>query len=100
MSRSRRYQFADTIYHNDRWRIDGSREFFTAQAHEFNGVTHWELYLHRNKKAMPIFILGGINDAFAVAFKEYYNANPAMRKVRTPRAQRVGKYAYVWGLTH
>ena len=41
--------------------------------------------------------LGG--DAFAVQLKNFYNANN-LKKVRTPKKDRIGTRLFLWGLTH
>lgn len=97
--RAPKFRPYDIIYDNDRWRVPGTREVYQAHVHEFNGVGHWELYYAPRPRVKPTFVFGALGDAFAVAFKKFYNQN-GLVKVRTPKKDRVGVRLPVWGLTH
>lgn len=100
--RLKRPHTTDTIYNYDRWRVLGTRGIYMATYRFFNGVAHWELYFTPKPKAKPQFVeeVYGINDQFAIKFKDFYNNHPELKKIRTPVAMRTGKYVALWGLTH
>ena len=89
----------DTVYHYDRWRVPGEKDVYFVTVRDFNGVGHWELYHVPKPRDKPEFMFRGLGDAFAVQLKNFYNANN-LKKVRTPKKDRIGTRLFLWGLTH
>lgn len=89
----------DTVYNGDRWRVPGQKDVYQALYRTVNGVPFWELYHAPTPKSAPVYVFGGLEDFFGAKLKCFYNAN-ALKKVRTPKKDRVGSRLLLWGLTH
>ena len=100
MRRTAKFKPYDTIYNSDRWRVTGEKDVYFVTVRPFNGVAHWELYHVPEPRKKPELKLFAIGDSFAVQFKAFYNANPLLKKVRTPKRDRVGPSLFLFGLTH
>lgn len=99
MQRAAKFKPYDTIYNSDRWRVPGEKDIYFVTVHQFNGVGHWELYHVPKPHDKPELILFALGDCFAVQFKLFYNANP-LKKIRTPKRDRIGPSLFLYGLTH
>ena len=88
-----------TIYNGDRWKVEGAKDVYLVTVRLFNGVGHWELYHAPTPRAKPVLVFNALGDCFAVRFKSFYNANP-LKKIRTPKKDRIGPSLFLYGLTH
>ena len=95
----RKPKTTDTIYNGDRWRDPGSKAIYIAYCRNTNGVGFWELYCVPEPKKAPEYRFGGFDSHFGVKLKNLYN-ELGLKKIRTPKRDRIGPSLYLWGLTH
>lgn len=93
----KRPKTTDVIYNGDRWRVPGEKGVYIVFGRNFNGVGHWEFYRAASPKAKPEFLFYGIDAKFAVIFKDFYNTH-GLKKIRTPKKDRIGPSLMLWGL--
>ena len=94
-----RFKTCDTVYNCDRWRVPGQRDVYIAMYRIVNGVPFWELYHAPTAKSNPVYVFGGLEAFFGAKLKTFYNAN-GLKKIRTPRKDRIGPRLMLWGLGH
>ena len=95
----KRTKTTDVIYNGDRWRVPGSKAVYIAYCRTANGVRFWELYRASAPKANPVYVLGGLESYFGARMKGLYNEE-RLKKIRTPRKDRIGPCLQLWGLNH
>ena len=95
----RKPKTSDIIYNCDRWRVPGEKEVYIAYGRNSNGVGFWELYRVPEPKKPPEYVFGGFESYFGVKMKNLYNEK-GLKKIRTPKKDRIGPCVFLWGLNH
>ena len=88
-----------TIYNGDRWKVPGAKDIYMAHVYETNGIRYWELYHTPSPKSNPVYLFGGLESYFGAKMKGFYNEH-GLKKIRTPKRDRIGPSLYLWGLNH
>ena len=99
MRNAAKYRTTDTVYNGDRWRVIGTRRIYQALYRTVNGVPFWELYRVMTPKSKPEYVFGGLEQFFGAKLKDFYNTY-ALKKIRTPKRDRIGPSLFLYGLTH